>query len=68
MLKKNAVLVYLYGVLFSTGENPLKIAGPVLFGVGGVLTLFCIFLVYCLNQRERHTWDEKLRGMVNKTM
>ena len=50
------------------GENPLKIAGPVLFGVGGVLTIFCIFLVYCLNQRERHDWDQKLRGMVNKTM
>jgi len=50
------------------GENPLKIAGPILFGVGGVLTFFCIFLVYCLNQRERRNWDEKLHTMVNKTM
>jgi len=50
------------------GENPLKIAGPVLFGVGGLLTIFCIFLVYWLNQEERHRWDAKLRGMVTNTL
>jgi len=46
------------------GENPLKIAGPVLFGVGFLLTLFSIFLIYVLNQRERDRWDRNLHSLV----
>jgi len=46
------------------GENPLKITGPVLFGVGGLLVLFAVFMVYVLNQRERLRWDENLARLV----
>jgi len=46
------------------GEDPLKIAGPVLFGFGGLLVLFSIWLVYILNRRERRRWDQKLEKFV----
>ena len=47
------------------GEDPLKITGPVLFGVGGLLVIFCIFLIYFLNMRERRRWDANLAKLVN---
>jgi len=50
------------------GENPLEIAGPVLFGIGGVLVLVSILLVYVINQRERRKFDEKLHVMVKDKM
>ena len=46
------------------GEDPLKIAGPVLFGVGALLVIFSVFLIYFLNQRERRRWDENLAKLV----
>jgi len=46
------------------GEDPLKIAGPILLGIGFLLVLFGIFMVYVLNQRERNKWDENLRTIV----
>ena len=46
------------------GEDPLKIAGPVLFGVGFILVLVCIALVYFLNKHERRKWDENLAKLV----
>jgi len=47
------------------GEDPLKIAGPVLFGVGGLLVVFCVFLIYFLNGRERRKWDENVVKLAN---
>jgi len=46
------------------GENPLKVAGPVLLGVGFIMTLFSIFLIYILNQRERDRWNQNLHNLV----
>jgi len=46
----------------SIGENPLKIAGPILLAVGGVLFFIGVVLVCCLNKRERQRWER----MINK--
>ena len=46
----------------SIGENPLKIAGPILLAVGGVLFFIGVVLICCLNRRERQRWER----MINK--
>jgi len=46
----------------SIGENPLKIAGPILLAVGAVLFFIGIVLICRLNQRERQRWER----MINK--
>lgn len=48
----------------SIGENPLRIAGPVLLGVGGALFLIGIVLVCVINVHEREKWDQNLGKMV----
>jgi len=50
------------------GEDPLKIAGPILFAVGGLMIIISIVLIYWLNRHERQQWDLKLRNMVNAKM
>jgi hypothetical protein len=48
----------------SIGENPLKIAGPVLLCVG-VVVFFIGFVVVCmLNRRERRRWEKTLARIV----
>lgn len=48
----------------SIGDNPLRIAGPVLLGVGGALFIFGVILVCLLNVQEREKWDRNLGMMV----
>jgi len=44
----------------SIGENPLKIAGPVLLAVGVVALIVGIVLVGFANSRERRRWQKQL--------
>ena len=44
----------------SIGENPLKIAGPVLLAAGGAIFILGIALTCCLNNRERRKWEQSL--------
>jgi type VI protein secretion system component VasK len=44
----------------SIGENPLKIAGPILLAVGGVLFIVGVILICCLNRRERRRWERMI--------
>jgi len=46
------------------GEDPLKTAGPVLFAVGGFITICGIIIVYFDNQRERRKWNQNLTNIV----
>lgn len=48
----------------SIGENPLKIAGPVLLSVGILALLVGIFLVYVVNKRERTRWQKQMAKVV----
>lgn len=48
----------------SIGDNPLRIAGPVLLGVGGALFIIGVILVCLLNSHEREKWDKSLGTMV----
>ena len=48
----------------SIGENPLKIAGPILLSVGLVALFVGIFLVYVLNKRERGRWQKQMANFV----
>lgn len=47
----------------SIGENPLKIAGPILLGVGFAAFIFGIILVSILNKRERKRWETTVARM-----
>lgn len=44
----------------SIGENPLKIAGPILLSVGFVLFSIGIVLICSLNVRERQRWERMI--------
>jgi len=48
----------------SIGENPLKIAGPVLLAVGLVALVIGIFLVCIVNKRERRRWQKQMADMI----
>ena len=48
----------------SIGENPLKIAGPVLLCVGVALFLVGFVVVCILNRRERRRWEKTLARIV----
>jgi len=44
----------------SIGENPLKVAGPVLLTVGIVGLITGIILVCIVNRRERRRWQKQM--------
>ena len=48
----------------SIGENPLRIAGPILLAVGGVLFLLGVILICCLNEREKRRWERMMHKFV----
>lgn len=48
----------------SIGENPLKIAGPVLLAVGFVALIVGIFLHCIINNRERRRWQKKMNAVI----
>jgi len=48
----------------SIGENPLKIAGPVLLVVGFVALIIGIMLVCVLNRKERRHWQKQMATAV----
>lgn len=47
----------------SIGENPLKIAGPILLSVGGALFICGMFLVCFLNRKERKRWAKSVNNL-----
>lgn len=52
----------------SFGENPLKIAGPILLSVGVALFIGGLFLAYYLNSRERKRWAKSVNNMAQVTL
>jgi len=48
----------------SIGENPLKVAGPVLLSVGVVALIIGIVLVGVVNTRERRRWQKQMARMI----
>ena len=50
------------------GENPLKIAGPVLFSVGATVFLVGIFLACWLNTRERKKFFQNVTNIAKSQL
>jgi len=44
----------------SIGENPLKVAGPLLLAVGFVALIIGIVLVCVINSKERRRWQKQM--------
>lgn len=50
------------------GENPLKIAGPILLSVGGALFVIGLFLVCFLNRKEKRKWEKSFNNMAQSRL
>lgn len=50
------------------GENPLRIAGPVLLGCGGFLFILIIILIVLMNNREQTKWERRLTNLAADRM
>jgi len=48
----------------SIGENPLKVAGPVLLAVGLVALIIGIILVCVVNRRERRRFQKQMANII----
>jgi len=48
----------------SIGENPLKVAGPVLLAVGLAALIVGIVLVCIVNRRERRRWQKQMAKII----
>ena len=45
------------------GENPLRIAGPVLLAVGGFVLIIGVMMACLLNARERQKWEQSITDL-----
>jgi len=48
----------------SIGENPLKIAGPVLLAVGLTALIIGIILVCIMNRKEQRRWQKQMANVL----
>lgn len=47
----------------SIGENPLRVAGPVLLGCGGFFFILIMILIALLNRAEQAKWERRLTNL-----
>lgn len=52
----------------SIGENPLKIAGPVLLSVGSVLFIVGMILACFLNRKEKRRWAKSINNLAHSKL